>query len=197
MSKQATSITLRCAVLAQKLRKTLHSLDEPQMLQTKIHCLLLAIPAFLLSCVSPSRESNPATEAATRAEVVNAMQRYMVAARAVNPDEIAAFYTPTAVLFEPGINPIEGRETIRAFIASFPGVKVDSATATPDTIEVFGGTAFFWGSYFERLSFPGQPVSEQYGKFVTEWVRQADGQWLIQRFFRIPVQTLTMPDRAK
>jgi len=164
------------------------------MLRTKARYLLLAIPAFLLSCVSAHRESDPAAEAATRAEVANAMQRYMVAARAVNADEIAAFYTPTAILFEPGINPIEGRETIRAFIASFPGVKVDSATATPDTIEVFGGTALLWGSYFERLSFPGQPVSEQHGKFVTEWVRQADGQWLIQRNFRVPVTTQIAPD---
>jgi uncharacterized protein (TIGR02246 family) len=125
------------------------------------------------------------------------MQRYMVAARAVNAEEIAAFYTPTAVLFEPGINPIEGRESIRAFIASFPGVKVDSAMATPDTIEVFGGTAFLWGSYFERLSFPGQPMSEQHGKFVIEWVRQADGQWLIQRNFRAPVTTQIEPNLAQ
>jgi hypothetical protein len=62
--------------------------------------------------------------------------------------------------------------------SSFPGVRVDVATATPDTIEVFGDKAFLWGSYFERLSFPGQPVSEQHGKFVTEWVRQTDGRWL-------------------
>lgn len=167
------------------------------MLKTKIRLPFFAISSFLLSCSSSSQDPDPATEAATRAEIVDAMQRYMVAARAVNADEIAAFYTPTAILFEPGINPIEGRETIRAFIASFPGVKVDSATTTPDTIEVFGGTAFFWGSYFERLSFPGQPVSEQHGKFVIEWVRQADGQWFIQRNFRVPVTTQIAPDPAQ
>jgi hypothetical protein len=90
-------------------------------------------------------------------------------------------------LFEPGIQPVVGRDSIRAFIASFPGVKVHVATATPDTIEVFGETALLWGSYFERLSFPGQPTSEQHGRFVTEWVRQADGRWLIERFYRIPL----------
>ena len=63
---------------------------------------------------------------------------------------------------------------------------MEIATAIPDTIEVFGGTALLWGSYFERLAFPGQPVSEQHGKFVTEWVRRSDGTWLIQRFFRVP-----------
>ena len=68
-------------------------------MRIKIHILLLAIPAFLLSCVSTPRESNTAADAATRTEIANAMQRYMVAARAVNADEIAAFYTLTVVLF--------------------------------------------------------------------------------------------------
>ena len=44
-------------------------------------------------------------------------------------------------------------------------------------------------SYCERLAFLGQPESEQHGKFVIEWVRQADGNWLIQRFYRIPIAT--------
>jgi len=141
-------------------------------------CILLASLGLAGGCVAASDESDA---------VARAMQRYQVAARTVNPDSIAAFYTPTAVLFEPGIHPIRTRDSIRAFIASFPGVRVDVATATPDTIEVFGGTAFLWGSYFERLAFPGQPLSEQHGEFVTQWVRQPDGTWLIQRFYRIPL----------
>ena len=47
--------------------------------------------------------------------------------------------------------------------------------------------ALYWGSYFERLDFPGQPRSEQHGKFVAQWVRQADGTWLIERLYRIPL----------
>lgn len=138
-------------------------------------------------CGLARQEGAKQDDAAIRSEVASAMQRYQAAARLVDPDAIAAFYAPAATLFEPGINPIVTRDSIRAFIASFPGVKVEVATATPDTIEVFGATAFLWGSYFERLAFPGQPVSEQRGKFVTEWVRQPDGAWRIQRFFRIPI----------
>jgi uncharacterized protein (TIGR02246 family) len=110
--------------------------------------------------------------------------------RATNPDRIAAFYAPNGILLEPGITPIEGRESIRAFIASFPGVRVDVATATPDLIEIFDGTALLWGTFFEKLAFPGQPASEQHGKFVIEWAQQADGAWLIQRFYRIPITTV-------
>lgn len=157
------------------------------MRPTRTSCLLLAIPAFLLACAAPTRDADPGDAATAREAVAATLQRYQAAARTVNPDSIAAFYTPTATLFEPGIRPVRTRDSIRAFIASFPGVRVDVATATPDTIEVFGGTAFLWGSYFERLAFPGQPVSEQHGKFVIEWVRQADGRWLIERFFRVPV----------
>lgn len=149
--------------------------------------LLLATPALLLSCGRAQQVADPAPDAAIRDTIAAAMERYQVAARAVNPDSIAAFYAPMAVLFEPGINPVRTRDSIRTFIASFPGVRVEVATASPDTIEVWGGTALFWGSYFERLAFPGQPVSEQHGKFVAQWVRQADGTWLIQRLFRVPI----------
>ena len=90
-------------------------------------------------------------------------------------------------LFEPGIQPIVGPDSIRAFVAMFQGAKVDSAAVWADTIEVHGRTALYWGTYFERLEFPGQPISEQHGKFIAEWVRQDDGRWLISRLYRIPL----------
>lgn len=146
--------------------------------RTLVRGALFAGLASAASCADPARDAE---------EIAATLQRYMVAARAVDADAIASFYAPDAILFEPGINPIRTRDSIRAFMASFPGVRVDSATAMPDTMEVFGGTGLLWGSYFERLSFPGQPQSEQRGKFVIEWVRQPDGSWLILRFFRVPI----------
>ncbi len=157
----------------------------------QLRCVLFAALAGLPSCRPAVRDSDPQVTAATRDAIATTLQRYMVAARAVNPDSIASFFASTAILLEPGIAPIHTRDSIRAFMASFPGVLVDSATATPDTIEVWDGSALLWGSYFERLRFPGQPLSEQHGKFVIQWVRQADGTWLIRRFFRIPVATTT------
>ena len=137
-------------------------------------------------CLAAGCRSVP-DDAAARVAVAAALERYQVAARLVHPDSVASHFTATGVLFEPGINPIRTRDSIRAFVASFPGVRVDLATATPDTIEVFGATAFVWGSYHERLGFPGQPDSEQRGKFVMEWVRQPDGPWLIERYYRVPL----------
>jgi uncharacterized protein (TIGR02246 family) len=150
--------------------------------------LLPAVPFFfLLACNPPTRNTGAADDSGAREAITAALQRYQAAARTVNADSIAPFYTPGATLFEPGIKPIQTRDSIRAFIASFPGVRVDSATATVDTIEVFGGTAYLWGSYFEKLAFPGQPESEQHGRFVMQWVRQPDGAWLIHRLFRVPI----------
>jgi hypothetical protein len=40
----------------------------------------------------------------------------MVAARAVDPDGTAAAFAPTGILFEPGIFPIQGPDSIRAFV---------------------------------------------------------------------------------
>ncbi len=157
-------------------------------------CLLA--PVCLAACASTRTSSDPAHAARIRAEVVGALESYQVAARSTDPDRIAAFYTSTGVLLEPGIAPIRGRDAIRTFIASFPGVRVDVATATPERIEVFGDTALVWGSFFERLAFPGQQLSEQQGQFVVEWVRQLDGKWLIERLYRIPVVTLEMPGGA-
>ena len=149
-----------------------------------------ALPASLAIAIAcAAGPPDQAAVATTRQEIAQAMDRYMVAARAVDPDAIAAFYTETGTLFEPGMSPVETRAAIRAFMASFPGVRVEVATATPDAIEVFGDTVLLWGSYFERLAFPGQPVSEQRGKFVAEWVRQPDHTWLIERLFRVPVST--------
>lgn len=156
-----------------------------------LRCVLFATLAVLPSCQRAARDPDPNEAAATRDAIATTLQRYMVAARAVNADSIASFTAPTGMLLEPGITPIYTRDSIRAFMASFPGVEVDSATATPDTIEVWGGSVLVWGTYFERLRFPGQPLSEQHGKFVIQWVRQVDGTWLIQRYLRVPVLTTT------
>jgi uncharacterized protein (TIGR02246 family) len=145
------------------------------------------VAAAVSACASPASEGNVAADAAARAAIASTMQRYMVHARAVSADSVASFFTDNGTLFEPGIFPIVTRDSIRAFMASFPGVRVDSATAVPDTIEVFGDAALLWGSYFEKLAFPGQPLSEQHGKFVIEWSRQPDGRWLIHRYYRVPL----------
>ena len=149
--------------------------------------LLLATTLVALSCEASSDSPGVRDVGTARTEIAAALQRYQDAARKADASAMAASFTENGVLFEPGIRPIVTRDSIHAFLASFPGVQVHTATATPDTIDVFGDRGYLWGSYFEHLSFPGQPTSEQHGRFVTEWARQPDGTWLIARMYRIPL----------
>jgi len=150
---------------------------------------------LLLACANP-RDSGAGDQAAAEAEIRRQLDGYTAAARAVDPDASAAFFTAQGTLFEPGIFPVVTRDSIRAFVASFPGVQVDSAVATADTVEVFGNTALIWGSYFERLRFPGQPESAQHGKFVMQWRREPDGVWRIHRYYRVPLPDGRLPAPA-
>lgn len=68
---------------------------------------------------------------------------------------LASFFAPGAVLLEPGINPVVTRDSIRAFMASFPGVRLDSAIATPDTIEMWDTMALYWARVSSGSPFPG------------------------------------------
>lgn len=148
-----------------------------------------------VACARDAQRATSAADAAARREITAGVAQYAAAAKAVDPNS-SALFTRTGTLFEPGIAPIVSPDSIRAFIMSFPGVKVDSAVMTADTIEVFDGTAFVWGSYFEKLSFPGQPQSSQHGKFVMEWRREADGRWRIERYYRVPLPESWKPPPA-
>lgn len=155
--------------------------------------LPVGLALLFLGCADRAevaRAERAAADEAARGEVVAALERYTIAARAVDGDAVAENFTLDGTLFEPGIAPLAGRETIRKFMKSFPGVKVHVATATPDEVQSFGDTAYVWGTYFEKLSFPGQPSSEQNGRFVMEWRKEAGG-WKVRRYFRVPVTTAT------
>ena len=153
----------------------------------------LMVAAAMAACNSENtRNGDPAL---ARAKVREAVERYVAVSRTVNADSIAAFFAPNGVLFEPGIAPIQSADSIRRFMASFPGVLVESASVVLDTIELHDSTAYVWGNYFERLSFPGQPRSEQRGRFVMQWLRFSDA-WHLLRYYRIPVTTIVPPSPA-
>lgn len=149
----------------------------------------VALPAVLLafSACGGDASEEPIDPAVAELEVREQLDEYAAAAAAVDAEASAAFFTPGGTLFEPCIPPIVSADSIRAFIRSFPGVTVDSAMLRADTVEVFGRTVMVWGTYFERLRFPGQPESAQHGRFVMEWRRGDDALWRIERYYRVPL----------
>lgn len=164
------------------------SRSQSPLAKCLVAALMMAACTTLAGCESRPTQQRNAAETATRREVNMALQRYADAARAVDANASAAFFATNGVLFEPGIPPIQSPDSIRAFISSFPGVQVDTATLTADTIDVYNyNTAYVWGSYYERLRFAGQPPSAQRGRFVMKWVQQPNRNWLIEKYYRMPL----------
>ena len=148
---------------------------------------------LLLAGCGTKRSAPDVPPTADATVIENRMQEYVATTRTMDVEKMAAFYSHTAWLFEPGIPPIVSRDSILAFMRFFSGAKVNTAEVEPLVIEVFDSTAFYWGTYHENLDFPGQPTSDQEGRFVAEWKLQRDGTWLIERMYRIPLAPM-VPD---
>lgn len=149
--------------------------------------VVLVAVLCVVACAPQDERALADTEQAVRDTIVARLAAYASAARAVDADGSAEFFAPGGTLFEPGIPPIVSPDSIRAFIASFPGVIVDSAMLRADTVEVFSNMALVWGTYFEALRFAGQAPSAQHGRFVMRWVRDSSRTWRIDRYYRVPL----------
>ncbi len=103
------------------------------------------------------------------------------------PDSTAALYTVDGILFIPGMQPLQGRQSILDFLSPiWASSTVLTAKTTVDTIQVFGGHALSWGTYEEIAGPRGQAPSLYRGRVVMEWAREADGRWRIARVLTQP-----------
>jgi uncharacterized protein (TIGR02246 family) len=143
--------------------------------------------ALVLSAVRPAGAAPPVSEATARHEVEAALQHYTALLRTGPVDAQVALFTQDGELLEPGMAPLHGREAIKAFLTPLVAAfDVESATATSDTVEVFGNAAYQWGTYSQRAGEKGKPGADYHGRYVASWHREADGQWRISRFLVQP-----------
>jgi uncharacterized protein (TIGR02246 family) len=160
-------------------------MKEIRMRFPKIAAAVLA-GALVLGAGRRADSAPPAAEK-PRQEVEAAMQRYTALLHTGPVDAQVALFTPDGELLEPGMAPLHGREAIQAFLE--PLVKafdVESATSASDNVEVFGNTAYQWGTYSQRAGEKGKPAADFHGRYVASWHREADGQWRIARFLVQP-----------
>src|SRR5262245_30120915 len=80
------------------------------------YSLVLCLTIILHSMPQAAKAEKPSS-AAERHAVEQAMRDYARALRAGTPDEVAACYTADGELLLPGLDPIHGRDAIRAFLA--------------------------------------------------------------------------------
>ena len=107
--------------------------------------------------------------AASRA-VAAAMEHYTALIKAVASDSIAAMYT------EDGD---DGK------------VVVDSASTVSDDVEIFGTTAYQWGSFSQVARVQDQPPGKFSGRYVARWRRTPEGQWKLTRLLMQPAPPST------
>jgi quinol monooxygenase YgiN/ketosteroid isomerase-like protein len=120
---------------------------------------------------------------AAEEQVKAAMRRYDQLALAMNAEGIAAMFTSDGELIDAGRTVARTPASILAFLKSFDGkVRVEENASSIESITVAGATAILTGTYQQKaLLLADKREIRVQGKFEAEWIRQADGQWLIRR----------------
>ena len=95
-------------------------------------------------------------------------------------DSIAALYAPDGELVAPG-GPVRGPAAIRAFLAGFTNVHVDSSTMWADSVAITDTGIIQWGGFYQRATVADRPPVVATGHFVALWREQPDGRWLLRR----------------
>lgn len=92
-------------------------------------------------------------------------------------------------MLQEGMPPINGRDAIRRFLASFDGhAQVDTALATSDEVDVHGRVATQWGTFYQVARIDGDEPGRFRGRYVARWVRGKDGRWLLSRIAMQPAK---------
>lgn len=160
----------------------------------RMRSLSLAVAACAaLGCAHPPVETvvtGPAVgdSATVRPQVEAAMRRFNRFMRVGPPDSVAAMFTANGELYEPR-NPVHtGRASIRDFFAPLTvDVRIESAATTTQALELFGKSVLQWGEYVDNGGEVSRPTASYRGRFVAEWMRQADGRWLLRRLMLQPL----------
>ena len=148
------------------------------------HRAAVALVVLVSACTVGRTRSG---DAAASRGVVAAMEHYTALIRTVASDSIAAMYTEDGELLEAGMAPLRGPKEIRGFFAQFDGkVMVDSASTVSDDVEVFGTTAYQWGSFSQVARVQDQPPTTFGGRYVARWRRTPEGQWKLTRLLMQP-----------
>lgn len=113
--------------------------------------------------------------------VDTALSRYrqLVVGREI--DKVADMFDLTAELAVEEQAPVRGRDAIRAFLQSRGDEQVVEYELTPSTTTVSGASSSQRGTYRQTLRTPAGQETTVQGRFDAQWVRQANGPWLIRR----------------
>lgn len=125
---------------------------------------------------SPQREEY-------RAEINKARNKYVLAWKAANAEQIADLYTNDALVLYPNQSALTGRSAILAYFKSFfAEFTQEEWELTSAEIEIVDPWAFDRGTYrWKGVPRAGGDPIEDHGKYLVVLQRQADGTWKVAR----------------
>ncbi|MFQ5948596.1 MAG: YybH family protein [Acidimicrobiia bacterium] len=106
-----------------------------------------------------------------------ASRRYLEAVRAKDPAGCAGIYTEDANFLPAGRPMIHGRRAIQGVWAELLDHGVDRVELTAVDVQEHGDLALEIGEYSLIVKPPDESESEDQGKYVKVWKREADGAW--------------------
>ncbi len=127
----------------------------------------------------PAKKMGGGKKPAGAAEAIHALDaEFMKAATARDAGGVVrAFYAANAVLMPPNHPIVEGRENIRGFLQGLMDSGLTSLKLETTTIASTGDLAYGRGRYALSLSPPGGAPTQDAGKYVVVYRRQASGVW--------------------
>lgn len=126
----------------------------------------------------------PANDAATRAMIDSADQKFSTAFKAADAATAASFYEDNATSMPPNMEPETGRAAIeKGYAELFKSVgKINDFSATVRDVDAYADHAIEIGSYEMSFTPAGakEPVKD-HGSYVNYWRKQPDGSWKLHR----------------
>ena len=115
-----------------------------------------------------------------------ATQHYAELVQRMDSAAIAAMFTPDGQLTGRGQTAVRGPAAIQKFLESLKDFHVESEMMTADSVTVDAREGYVSGTYHQRVRVPDGKVVEVGGTYSSEWLRDSDGVWRIQRMETAP-----------
>jgi uncharacterized protein (TIGR02246 family) len=151
----------------------------------KTHYILASAGLFVLfvlsACTAAATPPTPTPDYAAEARA--RMDQYAQAILKMDSQAIVSLYLPDGAAYDNGNLQAQGPDAILKFMKSFDGVvRVDKYQAVVTSAQVKGDTVTLTGTYQQEYTLlANNKTGKSSGNFTAEWVRQADGKWLIRK----------------
>jgi uncharacterized protein (TIGR02246 family) len=145
----------------------------------------------------------PANDAAIRAVIDSADQKFSAAFKAGDAATAASFYEENATSMPPNMEPETGRAAIeKGYADLFKQIgTVSDFSGQAKDVDAYGDHVVEIGSYSMTFTPTGakEPVKD-HGSYVNYWRKQADGSWKIHRDANVsamPMPNMSPPAAGK